>query len=131
MRSSEATSNTRNTSSASAPITSATPLAMSPSTPCARCQASARPHRPMTSANQPGMRNFRGVGLLMGDTLGGSTEDQLHLPPEQEPLPSGTPSFLNRMPGGQKPVMPDWNRLKPAKAVSARNHSLTKIGLPA
>ena len=34
------------------------------------------------------------------------------------------------MPGGQKLVKPDWNRLKPTKAVKARNHLLTKIGLP-
>lgn len=35
--------------------------AISPISGVARCQASDRPHRPMTMANHPGMRNLRGV----------------------------------------------------------------------
>ena len=61
-RCSENTASATKTKAAAIATTSATPPAISPMAGAARCQASARPVRPITTANQPGMRNLRGVG---------------------------------------------------------------------
>ena len=53
-----AAASSTNTSAARPPTTSATAPAGSPISGTARCQASARPPRPITVAYQPGKKNF-------------------------------------------------------------------------
>ena len=50
--------------------------AVSPMMAAPRCQARARPLRPITMANHPGIRNFRGVGWwgMLGSQMGGTTD---------------------------------------------------------
>jgi hypothetical protein len=85
----------------------------------------------MTKANQPGIKNFNGVGWCM-DTFGevSGSNNQQHLPSVlQAILLSGTPSLRKMMAMGQKLVSPNWNRFKPTKAVKAKNQLLTNKGL--
>src|SRR5690606_22690178 len=43
---------------------------------------------------------------------------------------SETPSLRRIVASGQRLVKPDWNRFRPTKAVSAKNHFDTNSGLP-
>ena len=71
-RSTVATARRPNTNAASAPTSSAISPAASPIKASARCQARARPHKPMVMAYQPGIRNFRGWARWgMGSRLQG------------------------------------------------------------
>jgi predicted AAA+ superfamily ATPase len=80
----------------------------------------------MCAARSGQLLSLAGLGADCG--ISAVTARLNHTP--QLPLPRLNPSFASSFSGGQKPVKPLCSRLRPTKAVKARNHSDTKTGLP-